>query len=74
MICLCIYDKVNCEWGDWNIGDCSKTCGEGTRTNTRVPDILAEHGGVECDGEASIEEECNIQNCPSTSSLFLDWF
>ena len=66
--------KVNCEWGDWIIGDCSQTCGEGTRTNTRVPEIVAEHGGEECSGPSSIVESCQMQNCPGINTRSLAKF
>ena len=59
---------VNCEWGDWIIGDCSQTCGEGTRINTREPKIVAEHGGVECIGPSSIAESCQLQTCAGTNT------
>ena len=55
--------EVNCEWNDWTIGDCSLTCGGGTRTKTRVPKVLAEHGGEACKGPTTTEERCNEQNC-----------
>ena len=60
-----IYDIVDCEWDDWTIGNCSSSCGGGTRTNTRSKKVNAEHGGEECDDVAtSIEESCNVQECP----------
>ena len=60
-----IYDIVDCEWDDWTIGNCSSSCGGGKRTNTRSKKVNAEHGGEECDDEAtSIEESCNVQECP----------
>ena len=58
-----IIHKVHCEWGDWIVGECSQSCGGGTRTNTREPKVLAEHGGEECHGPASMDENCNVQNC-----------
>ena len=59
------YNLVNCEWRDWKIGECSQTCGGGTRANIRDHDIEAAFGGMECSGPASITESCNIQECPS---------
>ena len=55
---------VHCEWNDWVIGECSKSCGEGIRTNTRSVKTTAEHGGKECDGSTSIEEHSNTEECP----------
>ena len=66
-----IYHKVNCQWGDWIIGDCSQTCGEGTRTNTRAPKLVAEHGGEECNGPSSIAESCQLQNCTGTNARLI---
>ena len=36
---------VNCEWDEWNEGECSKQCGGGKRTNTRAPRVNAAYGG-----------------------------
>ena len=55
---------VNCVWDQWIIGDCSVTCGEGTRTNTRIPKVAAQFGGDECDGTSSSTEKCKDQECP----------
>ena len=54
---------VNCVWDDWQIGECSKTCAGGTRTNTRTKKVKEDHGGS-CPGEASLQETCNTQKCP----------
>ena len=59
-----VHNIVDCEWNDWNIGTCTKSCGGGTRTNTRTTKDLADHGGKECDGVASLQENCNSQPCP----------
>ena len=58
---------VNCVWDQWIIGDCSVTCGEGTRTNTRIPKVAAQFGGDECDGTSSSTEKCKDQECPGKS-------
>ena len=55
---------VNCEWDEWNDGECSKSCGGGVRTNTRIEKVNAAFGGKECNGFSTIEESCNIQECP----------
>ena len=34
------------------------------RTNTRKENVSADHGGNECEGPTSIEESCNVQECP----------
>ena len=39
---------VPCEWETWENGDCTETCGEGSRTRTRECDTECEG---ECDGD-----------------------
>ena len=55
---------VNCMWDEWKIGDCSITCGEGTRNNTRTQRIVAQFGGDECDGATWSVESCIEHACP----------
>ena len=55
---------VDCEWDDWQTGECDEQCGGGMRTNTRAPKVDAQHGGEECTGSSSITESCNEQECP----------
>ena len=56
---------AHCPWNDWIIGDCSQTCGGGIRTNTRTEKYTPENGGIECDQPTSIEESCNMEQCPA---------
>ena len=60
---LTLFPIVQCEWNDWQIGPCSKTCGGGTRINHRTKKTEEANGG-NCEGEATIEEVCNAQVCP----------
>ena len=62
------FSLVDCEWGEWKIGECSEECGTGTRLNTREPIVSAAHGGKKCSGLSNATEICNIQECPG---LFL---
>ena len=55
---------VHCEWNDWMLGECSLTCGGGMLTKTRKEKVTALHGGEECPGPSTIEESCNVQECP----------
>ena len=64
---------IHCGWGDWVYGQCSKECGTGTRTNTRVKLVEEEHGGT-CDGQPSEIEECNTDPCPSTITALFNHF
>ena len=54
---------VHCVWDEWILGECSTTCGVGTRTNTRVKVVTEANGGT-CDGQPYEIEECKITECP----------
>ena len=62
---MTILPLVNCVWNDWQIGECSKTCAGGKRTNSRTKKVQEAHGGT-CTGKDNFEEECNTQKCPRT--------
>ena len=66
-----ILQKVHCEWGEWVAGECSSTCGEGLRTDTRAQVVSAKNGGIECEGEASVTEICHAGDCPPRKLYFL---
>ena len=70
--CNSIYTQFviileNCQWGTWNIGDCSKSCGGGRRAKYRRKVEHEAHGGT-CYGPWDIEEDCNTQKCPGIQS------
>ena len=46
------------------IGECDKDCGGGMRTNIRAVKVAADRGGKECTGAASVDESCNVHECP----------
>ena len=54
---------IHCIWNDWIIGECSATCGTGTRINNRTKLVEEEHGGT-CTGKYTETEECKIKECP----------
>ena len=60
---LFLASKIDCEWGEWQIGDCSKTCGKGSRTRTRTK-IVEEANGGKCEGGSTMQEPCEEQDCP----------
>lgn len=62
-------DKVHCEWSEWGIGECSVTCGDGSRTNTRKEQTKAKNGGDTCDGDTSKVEPCKDEECPGYNKL-----
>ena len=55
---------VDCVWGNWQNGTCSKTCGDGEVTRTRSKKVEAANGGNDCDGESVVLENCTSQPCP----------
>ena len=68
-----LVPAVNCEWSDWEIGECSVTCAGGRRTNSRTKTVEESDGTDEdgfCEGEPTMEEDCNTQACPSKFSKF----
>ena len=60
---------TDCEWNEWQIGKCSKTCGGGTRSNYRTKKVEEMHGGF-CEGESTGSESCFTQDCPGSISDF----
>jgi len=63
---------IHCEWNDWMLGECSLTCGGGMLTKTRKEKVKAQFGGEECPGPHTIEESCNVQECP-VDCVWSDW-
>ena len=55
---------VDCLWNEWQIGVCDKSCGGGSRTDTRERKVDVEHGGQECTGDSTLTESCNVHECP----------
>ena len=55
-----IFDNVvvNCQWGAWSSGSCTKTCGTGELNKTRSKTIAEAHGGI-CSGQPILTETCN---------------
>ena len=51
-------------WGDWVKGECSKTCGSGTRTKTRTEKVPQSNNGSPCQGSSTDTENCNTKPCP----------
>lgn len=56
----CPVDGQMGRWEEWS--QCSRICGGGTRTRSRVILTLAGHGGLPT-GETMQEELCNVQPC-----------
>merc|ERR1712212_1235711 len=59
----CPLPIVDCTWGPWGTWSaCSKTCGGGTRTQTRIKSVVEANGG-DCIGKNQQEETCNQEKC-----------
>ena len=54
---------VDCVWSAWEIGDCSKTCGDGERPSTRRKLVEEADCGM-CSGSSTRTELCNDKACP----------
>jgi len=55
----------NCEWSDWDEWtDCSVTCDGGYRSKSRVITSEARHHGNPCVGNATDQQQCNLDPCP----------
>ena len=46
------------DWSGWS--SCSKDCGGGVMTRSRVPVTESENGGMTC-GEATDPQQCNVE-------------
>ena len=57
---------VHGNWGKWgNWSECSKTCGDGEKTRSRVcNDPAPMHGGIDCKGDTVQKDSCKIKECP----------
>ena len=63
MILHLIMNLVNCQWGDWTSGSCSKSCGSGVLTKSRIKTTVEAHG-ANCSGQSTTTEICNDNTCP----------
>ena len=61
---------LDCEWTEWEIGECSHTCGGGNKLNTRTKKVEEKYGG-NCDGESTMEASCNPEDCPGNFTISL---
>ena len=66
------FCTVDCKWGCWEFGDCSVECGGGIQPKFRIKIQDALFNGIECEGEAHDEVECNTQCCPGNRICSFD--
>ena len=55
------YATERCDWNDWEVGQCSKTCGGGYKTKVRT--LQNDVKDVTRCGSSSIKEPCNVKSC-----------
>ena len=56
--------SVDCQWGefgDWS--KCSKECGGGIQTRSRMVIQESEYGGNSCKGQSTQTQQCNLEPC-----------
>ena len=61
---ILISAPVNCKWSEWKIGQCSKSCDGGLRNKTRTIRTKESNKG-KCEGNATFQETCSLNNCSS---------
>ena len=61
---------IDCVWGEWVAGQCSTTCGIGSRVSAREK-LVEEANGGNCSGRSTKTEECTVQECPGTDLRYL---
>ena len=65
MYCLFLVD---CKLGDYELGECSATCGIlAVRSKTRQVLQKAAYGGKPCDNDTKVIENCGLMPCPGNS-------
>ena len=55
-------------WKEWEEGECSVTCGIGTKINTRTKLVVEANGGT-CSGQSTEIKECKSDECPGEGAL-----
>ena len=65
----CMKPPVDCQWSVWQAargaaGQCDRTCGGGTKKQTRTISQKAQNGGKECHGPSHQTQSCNTNPCP----------
>jgi len=62
---LLLLAGVDGQWGSWgSYGSCSTTCGDGTKTRTRICDNpVPAYGGAVCAGSYYETAACKLQEC-----------
>ncbi|XP_056005158.1 coadhesin-like [Ostrea edulis] len=63
---VCIIDGAWGTWGSW--GACSKSCGSGKKSRTRIcNNPQPANGGLDCPGGSADFDDCNTDTCPTVA-------
>jgi len=64
-----LYPTVDCAWGEWSDwSECSKPCGGGVKSKSRVIATEAKNGGKACSGNSMESEQCNVHFCGESTT------
>ena len=68
---MLVFFLVDCKWENWSAwSTCTKTCGGGITTRSRVEAQEALYGGADCFGDDTEDKPCNQEiNCPGTNRV-----
>ena len=73
IVLSCLFDPVDCQWGEWKSSECNQTCGSSAfKRMTREILTPAAFGGKECTGQSVKDKNCNLSPCPSKSTLIIN--
>ncbi|CAD5120039.1 DgyrCDS8620 [Dimorphilus gyrociliatus] len=71
--CKVVQHKI-AQWSSWSeFGDCSTTCGGGTRTRKRFCNNPAPVDGLDCPGIGTDFVACATNNCPASDVVNGQW-
>mmetsp|Transcript_102359 Transcript_102359/g.181744 ORF Transcript_102359/g.181744 Transcript_102359/m.181744 type:complete len:1274 (+) Transcript_102359:97-3918(+) len=63
--CVLGQCAIDCKWDTWHAwSSCSKSCGGGYTSRSRIELVPAAYGGHPCEGSANEETVCNAMPCP----------
>ena len=65
-----VNTEIHCIWDEWKEGECSATCGTGTRTNTRSKLVTEANGGT-CTGQPTEIKDCKRKDQDVTSLYYI---
>eukprot|EP00397_Hematodinium_sp_SG-2012_P000495 GEMP01000495.1.p1 GENE.GEMP01000495.1~~GEMP01000495.1.p1 ORF type:complete len:1392 (+),score=278.77 GEMP01000495.1:601-4776(+) len=73
---LCLPEKgIDCQYETWSVWtECTKSCGEGERSRSRMVEVPPSKGGRACDiADLGQMETCNDVKCPAKIGEACEW-